>query len=159
MEQQQKLKSDNVQERADAAEALCQMGPEAAIAAVDLVQACADDPSVQQWAVAALEEIGSPPVEAIEPLTDLITASNPLVAYWAITLLGRAGDAAKSSQNEIAAVLEGPSPVELRERAALALGKIDATSFRAIEALNKASGEKGQRLSRLAKTALGLPHN
>lgn len=159
MEQQERLKSDSVQERAAAAEALCQMGPEASIAAVDLVRACADEASVRRWTVAALEELGAPPAGAIDPLTDLISARDPLVAYWAITMLGRAGDAAKSSQNEIAAILDGPSPIEIRERAAMALGKIGATSFRAIEALDKASGEKEQRLSRLAKAALGLPHH
>ena len=58
----------------------------------DLVKACTDDESVQQWAVAALEELGPPPTESIGELTKLASSSDPLVAFWAITLLGRAGN-------------------------------------------------------------------
>lgn len=154
MDERQRLQSPDIQQRTAAAEALCQMGPDAAFAAVELVSACADDDTVRDAAVAALEELGPPTPEVLPSLVTLVSSSDPLVAYWAITLLGRAGVAAKFSQDELASVLTTSSVISLRERAAWSLSKIDASSESAIQALEYAAGSSEARLSRLAKAAL-----
>ena len=88
MNEQQRLHSQDVQERAAAAEAFSLMGPEASFAATDLVQACGDDQMVAQWAVSALEELGPPPKESLADLSELARSGDSEVAYWAVTLLG-----------------------------------------------------------------------
>lgn len=155
MDELQKLQSNNVAERAAAAESFSQMGADAAPAAVALVNACADDDSVSEWAVAALEEMGPPPTDSIGPLTMLARSPQPLVAYWAVTLLGRAGSAAGACQDELATVLLESPEISVRERSAWALGKIEARSPAALEALTKVSeSDQPTRLARLASEAL-----
>jgi hypothetical protein len=64
-----RLESTNADERAAAAEKLCQTGESAATAAIPLVRACGDaDERVREWAVAALEDLGPPPADAIATL-------------------------------------------------------------------------------------------
>ncbi|MCY2982619.1 MAG: hypothetical protein NTY15_03180 [Planctomycetota bacterium] len=58
------LNSADLLLRAAAAEKLCQAGSDASDAAVDLVQACADDEAVSKWLVAALEDLGTHPLTA-----------------------------------------------------------------------------------------------
>ena len=154
MDEQQKFQSKDVSERESAAESLSQMGSDAAPAAVELVVACGDQESVRQWAVAALEEMGPPATESIPKLTKLVSSDDPLTAYWAITLLGRAGEAAASCQDELSAVLTDCGTTSLQERAAWALTKIGATSPKATAALEAATSSDQPRLARLAKTAL-----
>ena len=154
MDETEQLQSPDVQQRAAAAEALSLMGPDAGAAAVELVNACADQEAVREWAVAALEELGPPAAESLERLTALVHADNPLVAYWAITLLGRSESAARSSQDDLAAVLTTSTTINVRERAAWALGKIDANSPTATAALKEAASSSEARLSRIAKAAL-----
>jgi HEAT repeat protein len=154
MDERQKLQSEDLGEREAAAESLSQMGADAAAAAVELVMACADQESVQQWAVAALEELGPPPTDSIPQLTKLVSSNDPLTAYWAITLLGRAEDSATTCQDELATALNDSATPNVRERAAWALGKIHATSPIATAALEKAVNSDQPRLARLAKTAL-----
>ncbi len=154
MDEQQRLQSPDVQQRAAATEALSRMGPDAAFAAVELVNACADEEIVREGAVAALEELGPPTPEVLPRLVPLVSSSDSLVAYWAITLLGRAGSAARFSQDELASLLTTSTVISLRERAAWALSKVDATSEVAILALENAAASSELRLSRLAKVAL-----
>ena len=55
------LKGDDLELRREAAESFAQMGEEASAAAVALVQAChTDDEILQEWVVAALEQLGPP---------------------------------------------------------------------------------------------------
>jgi hypothetical protein len=42
---------------------------------------CGDDEAVSNWAVAALEELGTPSISAVESLTSLAMAEHSLVAY------------------------------------------------------------------------------
>ena len=101
-----KLASADADERAEAAEKLAQAGTEAAAAAIPLVRACGDaDERVREWSVAALEESGPPPPEAIATLATLAQEGVPLAAYWAVTLLGRAGQAAGSTAGVLAGCL------------------------------------------------------
>ena len=157
MDEQEKLHSADVLQREAAAESLSQMGQDAAPAAVELVNACADQETVRQWAVAALEDLGPPPIDSIQDLTKLVSSSDALAAYWAITLLGRAEEAATACQDELSAALNDSSAPSVRERAAWALGKIRASSPAATATLENAANSDQPRLARLAKNALGRP--
>lgn len=149
------LSSGSANEQAAAAEALARLGPAARPAAVALVEACGSgDDAVREWCVAALEELGRPPAGQIDRLIQLARDTQLDVAYWAITMLGRAGDdAAPGVAALVDVVLHNPqSP--LRERAAWALGKIGPTAQAAVPALREAAANGQSRLSRLAHSAL-----
>lgn len=153
----QRLASASADERADAAEALCRAGEAAALAAVDLVRACGDaDERVREWATAALEELGPPSPDATKSLTDLAGAGDPLVAYWAVTLLGRSGAGAASAVTVLAGVVDAAADMAVRQRAAWALGKIGPAAGTARDALTRAAGNSDPRLARLAAEALAL---
>lgn len=154
MDERQRLQSPDVEQRVDAAETLCRMGPEAAFAAVELVNACADEETVRDWAVATLEELGPPPAESLDRLSALVSAEDALVGYWAITLLGRSGSTAKPCEGNLVSALTTPGEASRRERAAWALGKIGAGSVAATRALEQAAVSAEPRLSRLAKASL-----
>lgn len=118
------LRSGDPATRLDAAERICHMAEDAAPAAVDLVRACTDaDEQVREWVVAALEGLGAPPEASIPALAGLATSENPLAAYWAITLLGRVGQAAKSAVPAVTACLQSKDEA-VRRRAAWAIEKI-----------------------------------
>ena len=121
------LRSGDPATRLDAAERICRMAEDAAPAAVDLVRGCTDaDEQVREWVVAALEGLGAPPEAAIPALAGLATSENPLAAYWAITLLGRAGQAAKSAVPAVTSCLKAADE-SVRRRAAWAIEKIGPT--------------------------------
>lgn len=152
-----RLTAADADERAAAAEGLCRAGEAAAPAAVDLVRGCGDaDDRVRDWSVAALEELGPPPPGSTARLTDLAGDANPLVAYWAVTLLGRAGADAASAATVLAGCLDAAADMAVRERAAWALGKIGPGAASAREALARASSQGSPRLARLAAEALAL---
>lgn len=148
------LQSRDVAERAAAAESLCHAGQDAAPAILELVHASADDEAVSAWAVAALEELGPPPAELLEPLTNLASTSAAPAAYWAVTLLGRLGPAAIKSEQALAALLQDSQDAVVQERAAWALGAIGAKSAATIAALTRAAQSQTPRLARLAKASL-----
>jgi hypothetical protein len=150
-----RLADDDAAVRLDAAERLARSGEAAREAAVPLVQACGDgDGEVRQWAGAALEELGVPPVEVIAELQELAAMSDPLVAYWAITLLGRSGQAAAAATAVLAERLGPAAPLEVAQRAAWALGKIGPAALVASGALQVAATSADPRLARLASEAL-----
>jgi hypothetical protein len=141
--------------RLAAAEQLAQAGDAAASAAVPLVKACGDvDDQVREQAVAALEELGPPPTAAIDDLVSLVAATDPLTAYWAITLLGRSGQAAAAAVAALTARLGSTSAPEVAQRAAWALGKIGPAAGSAAVALRTATASTDPRLARLAGEAL-----
>lgn len=148
------LGSQDLTKRATAAEHLSQAGEVAAFAAVELVQACGDDESVSQFAVATLEEMGPPPADLRKPLSMLLTSPVTLVGYWAATLIGRLEDAAKDCQVDLAALLASSADTAVRERAAWALGQVGADSEAAIKALKEAAKSGAARLQRLATASL-----
>lgn len=150
-----RLKSESVAERAEAAETLCTAAPESSFAAAELVRACADeDESVREWVVGALESIEEPPANALEALEESCRSDNALVAYWAVTMMGRMGCAAKAKQDVIAQLLENSKDLSVQEKAAWALGKMEADSSLARHALEQASHSENARLSRVANAAL-----
>jgi HEAT repeat protein len=141
--------------RAAAAERLARMAEDAAPAAVAIVRACGDaDEQVREHAVAALEDLGPPPAEVIGQLIDLVAYSDPLVAYWSTTLLGRAGEDASSAVPALAGCLSSPADLSVKQRAAWALGKIGSAAASAREALGRAANDADPRLARLATEAL-----
>lgn len=153
----QRLSTAGADERADAAERLCRAGDAARGAAVDLVRACGDaDDRVREWVAAALEELGAPPTDATKNLTELARSTDPLVAYWAVTLLGRTGASAASAATLLAGLVDGAADMAVRQRAAWALGKIGNGAIAARDALTRAAGNADPRLARLAAEALAL---
>lgn len=149
------LGSTDPQVRGTAAERLARMGEDAAPAAIQLVRACgAAEEQVRQQAVAALEDLGPPPTEAIGQLIDLVAHGDPLVAYWATTLIGRAGEDAAPAVPALAGCLASPADLSVRQRAAWALGRIGAPAASAREALDRAAHDADPRLARLATEAV-----
>jgi HEAT repeat protein len=141
--------------RSTAAENLARMAEAAAPAAAELVRACGDaNEQVREQAVAALEDLGPPPAEAIGRLIELVGHGDPLVAYWATTLLGRAGEDAARAVPALAGCLASPADLSVKQRAAWALGKIGAPDASARRALDRAAGDADPRLARLATEAL-----
>jgi HEAT repeat protein len=148
------LRSSDLEERATAAESLCHAGPEAAPAILELVQACADDETVSEWAAAALEEFGPPPAEFRDPLTRIAATGAASSVYWAVTMLGRLGPAGIASEQAIVSLLQDSPDAAVQERAAWALGEMGAKSAAALTALNDALNAPSPRLARLAKASL-----
>ena len=149
------LTSADADTRAAAAESLGQMAADAAPAAVALVEACRDtDDRVREWAVAALEDLGPPPEEAVKPLTLLVGDKNPRAGYWAATLLGRCGEGAASAVDALAKAVDSGADLAVRERAAWALGQIGPAASAARGVLEKAAAAADERLARLASDAL-----
>ena len=149
------LTSTDADTRAAAAEALGQMAADAAPAAVSLVEACRDaDDRVREWVVAALEDLGLPPEDAVSKLTMLVGDKNPLAGYWAATLLGRCGEGAASAVDALAKAVDSGADLAVRERAAWALGQIGSAASAARGVLEKAAGSADERLARLARAAL-----
>lgn len=150
----QQLQHGSPNERATAAEHLAQQGPAAAYAASELASACGDTEEVSNWAVAALEELGPPPSSTLDALVRLAQAEKPLIAYWAVTLLGRAGPDAKVHQRTLANLLQNSGDLAVQEKAAWSLGRIHADSPQATQALQRAAVSAESRLSRVAAKAL-----
>lgn len=141
--------------RAAAAESLGQMATDAAPAAVALVEACRDaDDRVREWVVAALEDLGPPPEDAVKPLTLLVGDKNPLAGYWAATLLGRCGEGAASAVDALGKAVDSGADLAVRQRAVWALGQIGVAASAARGVLEKAAGDADERLARLASDAL-----
>ena len=149
-----KLGDENAAVRAEAAEHLSRLSEEAQPAALALVKACGDKESVRQWAVAALEELGPPPVGSAQELAQLSASDQELVAYWSITLLGRLGSAAASTSDTLITALQSSPHLAVQQRAAWALGEIGEQSESVTKALQQASEAADPRLAKLAMRAL-----
>ncbi|MFM9057955.1 MAG: HEAT repeat domain-containing protein [Planctomycetaceae bacterium] len=149
------LAADDLPVRREAAERLARLGESAAPAAAALVRACGDaDEQVREQAVAALEDLGPPPPAATGQLGDLVAHRDPLVAYWATTLLGRAGEDAATAVPVLVGCLESTVDLAVRQRAAWALGKIGPAAAAARDALARAASAEDPRLARLAAEAI-----
>ena len=104
--------------------------------------------------MAALEEFGKPGDNTISQLADLAESSHPLIAYWAVTLLGRSGEEGSAAVPSLIACLDRNRPIEVRQRAAWAIGKIGPAATGARDALAGVSADSDPRLARLAGEAL-----
>lgn len=149
------LKDGRESEQRDAARQLASQGEGAQQAAVALVECLArEDDELQEWCVAALEELGPPRVEDRDALGTLARHEQPLVAYWACTLLGRLGSDATESASILADVMHESSAAEVRQRAAWALGRIPSSNPDVAQKLEDAAKSDDPRLARLASEAL-----
>lgn len=149
------LGSADADARAEAAERLAQAAEAAAPATLPLVRACGDaDERVREWAVAALEGMGPPPLDTLAGLTALVGNAVPLVGYWAATLLGRAGQDGAVAVDALAACVASGGDASLRQRAAWALGRIGPAAKPARAVLEEARQAMDERLARLANEAL-----
>lgn len=150
----QQLLHGSPSERATAAEHLAQQGSEAAYAACELTAACADTEAISSWAVDALEQLGTPPSSAIESLVSMAQWENPLTVYWAVTLLGRVGPDAAVHQRVLVTLLQHSEDLAVQEKAAWSLGRMQAKSLEATEALQQVAQSPETRLSRIAAKSL-----
>jgi HEAT repeat protein len=149
------LSSGTKDEQATAAESLARMGKDAQPAAAALVSALRNaDASTREWCVAALEELGPPPITQIADLVNMTREDSLDAAYWAVTLLGRAGNDAAPTVPTLVEVLQSSPESAVRERAAWALGKIGTAAVTAVPALREAAAGSNPRLARLAQQAL-----
>ena len=119
------LQTTDLSSQVAAAEELARMAEGAQPAMVTLVQHCGSaDEDLRSWCTAALEGIGPPTTEQIDELALLARSANTDVAYWAATLLGRAGTLATSATPILAERSSDPTSPEVQKRAAWALGRI-----------------------------------
>jgi len=131
------------------------LGQAAQPAAVALVTACADeDEAAREAATAALEELGPPATVDAPRLAALLPDEQADIAYWAATLLGRLRATASEQVPQLVAALESHPAVQVRQRAAWALGQIGPAAGEATDALRVAAGSDDPRLARLAEQAL-----
>lgn len=147
----ERLSSGSPQDRAAAAQALCHLGKEAAPAAVALVLGVSD-PECAAWCAAALEELGPPREADLKKLTVILSSHEPDQAYWAATLLGRAGKSAAPAAEALSHNAQHHQALPARERACWALGRLGVASARPVlEALTRSAEP---RLARLAADSL-----
>jgi HEAT repeat protein len=138
-----------------AATELAKLGCSAQPAAIALVRTVGiPDEEVLEACTAALEELGPPAADQIEPLAALAHDCSSDVAYWSVTLIGRAGSSSACAVPELIKVLESDADLPVRERAAWALCEIGPAAKSAAPALAAAAQSMEARLSRLAKKAL-----
>ena len=148
------LRNADAATRAAAAEAICHAGDAASLAAVPLVHACGDpDERVREWAVAALEDLGTPSATTIPSLMTIAAAAQPLAAYWAITLLGRSGEAAAAAVPVLGTCLASDDTA-VAQRAAWALGKVGPASLAVRDELKAAATSTDPRLAAVATATL-----
>ena len=143
--------------RRTAAEKLCKMGADAQPASVALVKAMGDnDEETQQWASAALEELGPPDVSATPTLVALLQTVDVEAdtAFWAATLLGRLEADGASAVEPLTVAAQEHFSMPVREKAVWALGNIGQPASSAKSVLEKLTASDQPRLVRLAKAAL-----
>jgi len=149
------LKAAEPARRLEAAEALMQLGDDAAPAAAALALVASDeDDEVREAAVGALEGLGTPPASLLGELVSVLHRPQADTAYWGATLLGRLGSAAAAAVPDITQVLGPAAPLEVRQRAAWALGQIGPPAIAAKQALELAAQHRDARLARVAGEAL-----
>lgn len=138
------LKLGDPAARAEAAEQLSRMGAEAQPVIPQLVHGAGDqDEAVREWCIAALEEVGPPAACQIADLTALAQAADATVAYWAITLIGRAGVQGAPALAVLIDRLAEGNDESVRQRAAWALAAVGRDNSRATAALEAAAAGNG----------------
>ena len=142
-------------DRAAAAEKLAQAAEGAQAAAVPLAQACGDGcEEVTEWVTAALESLG-PPRSADLPLLAALSAhENADVAFWSVTLIGRAGSDAAGQVPALIATLQKHAAQQVRRKAAWALGEVGSGNPQVSDALRTAVQAADKPLARAATAAL-----
>ena len=139
------LRHDDLSSRLAAAEALAGAGVDAQPAIVPLVEILGSaDEELRSWCVAALEAVGPPATSQIGELTSLTRSASDDVAFWAVTLLGRAeGESAGAVFSLIERLDDVTSPM-VQQRAAWTLGRIGSAAHPALNTLRAAAEGKGE---------------
>ena len=123
----EQLTTDDLAAQIVAAETLAGLAEEAQPAIVALVEHCgSDDEDLCNWCTSALESVGPPSAEQIDQLIPLVSSANTNTAFWAATLLGRAGTLAEPATSALTQRSSDASMPEVQKRAAWALEKIRA---------------------------------
>ena len=149
------LASQEVAVRLRAAEQAAQLAEQAQPLAVALVRVAGDaDEEVGNWANAALEELGPPRKEDLQPLAHLLADCHETVSYWAATLLGRLEAEAAPAVPDLIHVAQQSTSLAVRQRAVWALGRIGPAAAAAVPVLKEATTSHNPRLARLAAEAL-----
>jgi HEAT repeat protein len=149
------LEGTDAEAQIAAANELASRGRDAQGAIVALVRTVGiPNEEVLEACTAALEEAGPPTADQIRPLMPLVSDCSGDIAYWAVTLIGRAGAEAAPALPALVQVLESDADLPVRERAAWALGEIGPGAKSATAALATAANCDDARLARLAKKAL-----
>ena len=118
---------NDLQSQVAAAETLAGLAEAAQPAIVALVQhSGSSDEDLCNWCTAALESSGPPTAEQIDELALLANSANTNVAFWAVTLLGRAGKLAESTTSVLTERSKDDSAPEVQKRATWALERIHA---------------------------------
>jgi HEAT repeat protein len=152
----EQLQGDDAEARLSAAEQLAGLGEDARAAAVPLVTSLErKDESLENWLVAALEQLGPPDATDLASLVSLLRSDNSQVGYWASTLLGRLGERAAGAAPQMARTLDTSIHPAVQQRAAWALGKLRCRDPQIVESLQRAARASDVRLARLAREALG----
>lgn len=151
----ERLSDGDVLCRRRAAEKLLTIGAQARSAAVALVRAAADaDETVREAVVGALESLGEPEEQDIAELAGLLESEFADTAYWAATLLGRAGTKAASAADALARSLVASVALEVRQRIAWALGLIKCSTPAVLQSLEGAAVSDDSRLARISLQSL-----
>jgi len=149
------LNQSDPNRQAAAAQSLATMAEAAKPALVALIQACSSqNEAVMNWSTAALEDVGPPELHQIEDLTLLARSAHSDVAYWAVTLLGRAHDQAASAVPVLVERLTDSSAPEVQRRAAWALGKIGRGANSAVAPLRTIAESSDGPIASQAQRAL-----
>lgn len=146
------LRSGDAPTRQAAAEELSQSPQQGA--AIALVEACVHADDALESITAALEELGPPVASDVAPLAKLLGSPSLDTAYWAATLLGRAGAGAASAVPQLTQALSSHAVLAVRERAAWALAEIGPAAVTARPVLEKAAAGSDRRLATLAREVL-----
>ncbi len=142
-------------ERIARLQALANDSEAAAKMAVELIDCVVDaDEEIRNWASEALENLEAPLASDAAKIAKQISNPADDAAYWALKLLGRLGEEAKSQEAQIAAALKPERSLTVQQNAAWALGKIGFESSTTRGLLEKAAGSADARLAQLAKQAL-----
>lgn len=130
--------------------------PDAAAELVtEIIESVVDaNEEVRNWATEALENLESPRPQDAPKLAAMISNSEDDIAFWALKMLGRLGEAAKSQEKDIARALDSKRGKSVRQNAAWALGKLGGLAADSRAKLEEVLSESDARLVQLAKQAL-----
>ncbi|MDP6447515.1 MAG: hypothetical protein QGG36_25220 [Pirellulaceae bacterium] len=148
------LSDERVSLRLAAAQWLANDSNAARAAAIPLIAGAADESDeVREWVVEAIENMGPPDQGDLAEIAQMLTLDSD-AAYWAATLLGRAGDACgEETVNRLARGLNQHPRQAVRARIAWALGRIPINAA-AHQSLQQAASDDDPRTARLARRAL-----
>lgn len=149
------LASDQLQQRRQAAELLSQNADVAVDVAVELVRAVGDDDrQVADYCVATLEEMGGPAASQLEDLSQIAAGENAETAYWAATLMGRAGVTACEYATLLGDIVASDAQPQVRERAAWAIARIGPAAVSAKPQLESCTDAEPNSLARAVAKAI-----